>query len=246
MNRGLIRVGPFFTLLVFLFWGGQSTFSHAVEIQPQDNQHSGMVTDGNFIIYPQNRLGNGLYRDNNLLVSKTDQMIIGSQPVKGTESAVYLFQGRDQELGLGLVNGENEGMGRLKKVGKEFYEFSNYEIGYQRIFRILQGRIVPVLENLRTATGVTLSETHAVFYHITESSSSSNAEDNAKPKWNYRFRLHLVRLGEPQVVTLYQLPLEDQNAKLRISWKNEHELIHRKRDGSEETLNLQKISPGMF
>ena len=158
-------------------WAVYSSSLHAIEIQPRDEKHLGVVTEGDFIIYPQNRLGNGLYRDKILLISQTDQRIIGSQPIKGTKSVVYLYQDHNDEFGLGLINGENEGIGRLKKVGAEFYEFSNNEIGYQRIFRILKGRVIPVLDNLRTATGVTLSETHAVFYHITESSSSQKMDE---------------------------------------------------------------------
>ena len=229
-----------------MMWGLQGTSLHALEIQPRDEKHLGVVSEGDFIIYPQNRLGNGLYRDNILLVSQIDQSVIGSQPIKDTKSVVYLYQDQNDEFGLGLINGENEGIGRLKKVGAEFYEFSNYEIGYQRIFRILQGRLISVLENLRTASGVTLSETHAVFYHITESSSSQKMDEAEKPKWNYRFRLHLTRLGTPQVVTLYKVPLEDENVKLKLSWKDDFKLVHRKKNGSEDTYNLKKISPSMF
>ena len=173
--------------------------------------------------------------------SEADQQIIGSQSILGIESIVYLFRDVNGQEGLGLVNGINEGTGRLKKVGEEFYEFSNYEIGYQRIFRILQGKVVPVLEKLRTASGVTLSNTHAVFYHITESNNSSDNLTNSNPGWNYKFRLHLTRLGQSQMVSLYQINIVDQSPKLKLSWKNEFELIHRKKDGSEEIYNLQVI-----
>ena len=91
------------------------------------------------------------------------------------------------------------------------------------------GKVVPVLEKLRTASGVTLSNTHAVFYHITESSNSSDNLTNSNPGWNYKFRLHLTRLGQPQLVSLYQISIVDQSPKPKLSWKNEFELIHRKK-----------------
>ncbi|MEC8478682.1 MAG: hypothetical protein VXZ12_09085, partial [SAR324 cluster bacterium] len=59
-------------------------------------------------------------------------------------------------------------------------------------------------------------------------------------------RLHLTRLGQPQLVSLYQISIVDQSPKPKLSWKNEFELIHRKKDGSEKIYNLQKISPQMF
>ena len=240
------RIKTFLKWILLIHLGLLSTLIHAVEIQPRDSLHSGVVKEGDFTIFPQNRLGNGLYRNGTLMASEEDQQIIGSQPILGIESIVYLFRDVNGQEGLGLVNGINEGTGRLKKVGEEFYEFSNYEIGYQRIFRILQGKVFPVLEKLRTASGVTLSNTHAVFYHITESSNSSDNLTNSNDGWNYKFRLHLTRLGQPQLVSLYQISIVDQSPKPKLSWKNEFELIHRKKDGSEEIYNLQKITPQMF
>ena len=41
-------------------------------------------------------------------------------------------------------------------------------------------------------------------------------------------------------------PLEDENVKLKLSWKDDFKLVHRKKNGSEKTYNLKKISPNMF
>ncbi|MEC8183893.1 MAG: hypothetical protein VX208_02275, partial [SAR324 cluster bacterium] len=113
----------FWGIKTFLKWillinlGLLSTLIHAVEIQPRDSLHSGVVKEGDFTIFPQNRLGNGLYRNGTLMASEVDQQIIGSQPILGIESIVYLYRDVNGQEGLGLVNGINEGTGRLKKVG---------------------------------------------------------------------------------------------------------------------------------
>ena len=136
----------FWGIKTFLKWillihlGLLSTLIHAVEIQPRDSLHSGVVKEGDFTIFPQNRLGNGLYRNGNLMASKRTSRSSVPNLSSSIESIVYLYRDVNGQEGLGLVNGINEGTGRLKKVGEEFYEFSNYEIGYQRIFRILQGK----------------------------------------------------------------------------------------------------------
>ena len=96
------------------------TLIHAVEIQPRDSLHSGVVKEGDFTIFPQNRLGNGLYRNGTLMASEADQQIIGSQPILGIESIVYLYRDVNGQEGLGLVNGINEGTGRLKKSERNF------------------------------------------------------------------------------------------------------------------------------
>ena len=78
----------FWGIKTFLKWillihlGLLSTLTHAVEIQPRDSLHSGVVKEGDFTIFPQNRLGNGLYRNGTLMASEADQQIIGSQPIR--------------------------------------------------------------------------------------------------------------------------------------------------------------------
>ena len=62
-------------------WAHLGVSLHAIEIQPRDEKHLGVVSEGDFIIYPQNRLGNGLYLDNILLVSQINQRII-PEPIK--------------------------------------------------------------------------------------------------------------------------------------------------------------------
>ena len=109
-------IKTFLKWLLLIHLGLLSTFTHAVEIQPRDSLHSGVVKERDFTIFPQNRLGNGLYRNGKLMASEADQQIIGSQPIRGIESIVYLYRDVNGQEGLGLVNGINEGTGRLKKV----------------------------------------------------------------------------------------------------------------------------------
>ena len=189
-----------------------------VELHPRDATHRGVVDEGGFTFFPENRLGNGLYREGKLLASKTGRSIISAKLIRGTNSVVYLYTALSDELGLGLVNGMEDGTGRLKRVDTEFYEYSNQEIGYQRIFRVLNRQIIAVLDNLRTGTGVTLSDTHAVFYHIVDSSSIMVEGDSGEQVsvWNYKFRLHLARRGKPGVVNLYQFTIEDQSLRLNL------------------------------
>ena len=68
----------FWGIKTFLKWillihlGLLSTLTHAVEIQPRDSLHSGVVKEGDFTIFPQNRLGNGLYRNGTCLLYTSD------------------------------------------------------------------------------------------------------------------------------------------------------------------------------
>ena len=218
----------------------------AVEIFLRDPDHRGVIEFTPFQIYPENRVGNGIYLEKKLLDSHPQRVILNIVNIKDTDNHVYLYRGLNGVLGLDIVKNDTGEDVRFWKVDPEFYQYSNRTSGTRRVFRIFEDKIIPLLPNLRTGTGVAASQTHAVFYHITESSNSSDNLTNSNPGWNYKFRLHLTRLGQSQLVSLYQINIVDQSLKLKLSWKNEFELIHRKKDGSEEIYNLQKISPQMF
>ena len=220
----------------------------AAELHPRDENHRGLVQNGEFSYYPENRLGNGLYREGKLLASESGRLIVDALEIRDTNSVVYLYSDPSNELHLGLVNDEGDGIGRLKSVDAEFYEYTNNDIGYQRIFRLLNGSIVPVLEKIRTGTGVTLSDTHAVFYHIIKSGSTKVTTETGEEfeTWSFTFRLHLTKRGQKGVVTLFGMDVQDQMASLKLFWKDEHTLGVRKSTGMQMLFDLKNYAPKMF
>ena len=238
------RLTTIFLLLLFL----PGICIKATEIHNRDENHRGLLHKNGFSYFPENRLGNGLYREGKLLVSKTGNLIFDAIEIRNTNSVVFLYSDPNKNLHLGLVNGEGDGNGRFKQIDAEFYEYTNNDIGYQRIFRLLKGKIVPVLENLRTGTGVTLSKTHAVFYHIAESGTTiikTESGDETKA-WIFKFRLHLTKRGHNSVITFYGLPIEDQMPTINLFWKDENILVVQKSNGKQLLFNLRNLAPQMF
>ena len=220
----------------------------AAELHPRDKNHRGLVQNGEFSYYPENRLGNGLYREGKLLASESGRLIFEALEIRDTNSVVYLYSDPSNELHLGLVNDEGDGNGRLKSVDAEFYEYTNNDIGYQRIFRLLNGAIVPVLEKIRTGTGVTLSDTHAVFYHIIKSGSTKVTTETGEEveTWSFTFRLHLTKRGQKGVVTLFGMDVQDKMASLKLFWKDEHTLVVSKSTGMQMLFDLKNYASKIF
>lgn len=230
-------------VLCFLPW-----HASAVKFHNRDANHRGLVESGIFQIYPENQEGNGLYLNGLLIISKIDRTLISAKNIKNTSSTVYLYSDFNQELALGLADGPEDGKGRLRRVDAEFYEYTNYDLGIQRVFRLLNGRIYPVYENLRTAAGVTVSNTHAIFYHITESGKVEDALENGsvKSRWYFKFRLHLAKRGQPGVANLPGIRIENDSARLRLFWQNDHILGWRKNSGEIQFYDLRVYAPEMF
>lgn len=218
-----------------------------MEFYNRDAGHRGLVESGLFQLYPENQIGNGLYLNRNLLVSRHDQTVVSASKLKNTASTVYLYRDANRELWLGLVNGTGEGKGRLRRVDEEFYQYTNHDLGIQRVIRILNDKIKPLYENLRTTSGVTVSRTHAVFSHITESGNVS-ASDNLseEPRWYYKFRLHLAKKGRPGVIALPGIRIENESARLRLFWQQDHVLGWRRSNGEIKLFNLLEYAPEMF
>ena len=163
----------------------------AVEIFLRDPDHRGMIEFAPFQIYPENRIGNGIYLEKKLLDSHSQRIILNIVNINDTDNHVYLYRGLNGVLGLDIVKNNTGEDVRFWQVSSEFYQYSNRTSGTRRVFRIFENKIIPLLPNLRTGTGVATSRTHAVFYHISNSKNVTRVNQNGQETTNrvYTFRL---------------------------------------------------------
>ena len=134
--------------------------STAVEIFLRDPDHRGVIEFTPFQIYPENRVGNGIYLEKELLDSHPQRVILNIVNIKDTDNHVYLYKGSNGVLGLDIVKNDTGEDVRFWQVDPEFYQYSNRTSGTRRVFRIFENKIIPLLPNLRTGTGVALSLIH--------------------------------------------------------------------------------------
>ncbi|MDP6888200.1 MAG: hypothetical protein QGG68_08555, partial [SAR324 cluster bacterium] len=58
----------------------------AVDIFPRDLEHKGIIDIGPYQIYPENRMGNGIYYEKKLLDSHPQRVILNITSIKDTKS----------------------------------------------------------------------------------------------------------------------------------------------------------------
>ena len=220
----------------------------AVEIFLRDPDHRGVIEFDQFQIYPENRVGNGIYLEKKLLDSHPQRVIINIVNIKGTDNHVYLFRGSNGVLGLDIVKNVTGEDVRFWRVDPEFYQYSNRTSGTRRVFRIFEDKIIPLLPNLRTGSGVTVSKTHAVFYHISNSKNVTKVNQNGQETTNrvYTFRLHVIKRNLDSAVSLYNLPIKDANYLLKLVWENEHSVSYKLSNGKKHIIDLRKYAPSLF
>ena len=242
VKKSFLFIPIFFTLLT-----AENT-TGAVEIFSRDSYHRGVIEFAPYQIYPENRVGNGIYLEKKLLDSHPKRVIINIVNIKHTDNHVYLYRGLNGMLGLDIVKNNTGEDVRFWQVDPEFYQYSNRTSGTRRVFRIFEEKIIPLLPNLRTGSGVTPSKTHAAFYHISNSKNVTSINQNGQKttKRVYTFRLHVIKRDLEDLVSLYDLPIKDANYLLKLNWKNEHSLIYKLSNGKEYTIDLRKYAPSLF
>lgn len=220
----------------------------AVENFSRNADHKGIIDIGPYQIYPENRMGNGIYLDKKLLDSNPQRLILNITKIKNTKSYVYLFRGQNGELGLEIIKNDLDGDARFWKVDPEFYQYTNRTFGIQRVFRIFQNKVIPLLTQLRTGAGIATSANHAIFYHITESKDVTRTNSSGKIiiQKVYNFRLHLIKRNLEEIQSLLNLSVQDVSYRLKLKWVNEYSISYILSNGKKETVDLRKYAPKYF
>ncbi len=245
MNK-LIKKYFFIPSLITLLTSSNTT--GAVEIFLRDPDHRGVIEFAPFQIYPENRVGNGIYLEKKLLDSHPQRVILNIVNIKDTDNHVYLYRGLNRVLGLDIVKNDTGEDVRFWQVDQEFYQYSDRTSGTRKVFRIFQDQIVPLLPHLRTGTGVATSPTHAVFYHISNSKNITSVNQNGQETASrvYTFRLHVIKRDLEGAVSLYDLPIQDANYLLKLVWENEYSVSYKLSNGKKHTIDLRKYAPKLF
>jgi len=220
----------------------------AVESYSRDSRHRGVVELAPYQIYPENRMGNGIYLNKKLLASHPQRVIINIVSIKDTDSHVYLFRGKNGVLGLNIVKGETDGDARFWQVDQEFYQYSNNTTGIKRIFRIYRNDVHPVLPFLRTGSGVSTSATHAVFYHVVNSKEIKYIDAGGQEVTGriYTFRLHVINRKIEGFKSIFNLQIQDVSYSLKLVWENDHSVSYILANGKKHIVDLRKHVPELF
>ena len=235
-------------IFTFLLLITSANSSGAVEIFARDTEHRGVIDFAPYQIYPENRIGNGIYLDKKLLDSHPQRVILNIVNIKNSDNHIYLFRGLNGVLGMDIVKTNGDADVRFWQVDQEFYQYSDRTSGTRKVFRIFQDQIVPLLPHLRTGTGVATSPTHAVFYHISNSKNVTSINQNGHEITNriYTFSLHLVKRDLADIVSISDLPIQDVSYTLKLDWVNENSVSYKLSNGEKHIIDLRKYAPSLF
>ncbi|MBC8259032.1 MAG: hypothetical protein H8E38_08445 [SAR324 cluster bacterium] len=220
----------------------------AVESMSRDAEHRGVIELGPYQIFPENRMGNGIYLAKKLLDSHPQRVILKIVSVENTKSHVYLYRGQNGVLGLDIVKIKTDGDVRFWQVDPEFYQYSNRTMGILRVFRIFNGDIKPILSFLRTGTGIATSAKHAVFYHVSNSKDVTHTTESGQTITQrvYTFRLHVIKRGVEGFTSIFNLPIKDVNYRLKLVWEDEYTISYKLSNGKKFKVDLRKYLPKLF
>ncbi len=92
LNNKFLFISTVITLLT------SANTTGAVEIFLRDPDHRGVIEFTPFQIYPENRVGNGIYLEKKLLDSHPQRVILNIVNIKDTDNHVYLFRSAPSKI----------------------------------------------------------------------------------------------------------------------------------------------------
>jgi hypothetical protein len=224
---GLLLGVPFAVLL-----GGPAVAAEPLQTGPT---HRGVVTVGNYQIFPENRAGNGIYADNVLMLSLPGQTLldVGNLPPKGR----FVYMARQGETRtVGVRGGANDPPPRVTEVSPGYFYVVTVLDGaaYKKLYRVQGATLTDLLPLSKTADGVTVGEKGILFFHI----GKADEPDGANP--TFAIGVHLAVLGEARV---RHLPKALQNTlpTLKMKWLDDARFEFTLADGTSETLNTSQF-----
>ena len=235
-----VRMPLVLTFFLMLLLPGTSWGLEAFSRPQGQSAHLEM---GIFQIYPANRFGNALYLEQTLLKRFPERSVRAALNIRDDRGVLVLVEEQDGMRKLELIRSADDQEGRLRKGRGEFYEFADYKAGIQQVFRVQTDHIELLRPGVRTASGLTRNDTHAVFYHISE---SQEVEIAGQAKRRYTFRLHLVKRNAPGKVLLPKLRIQDTSARLRLGWRGPSILTATLSNGGVQEYDLRDYAPGFF
>ncbi len=146
-----------------------SLSAQAAQEFPGDPEHRGMVTIGDYQIFPENRPSNAVYQDNKLVFGVPGETLVQIIPLPLAGRFIYLTRDADGIARLGARLAKSEPEPRITAIGEAFYHAVMVMDGvvYKKLYRIQNDlSVVDLLTSSKTADGMTLGPGGVLFYHV--------------------------------------------------------------------------------
>jgi len=221
----------------------------AAEPLPTGATHRGLIAAGAYQIFPENRLGNGVYLDGKLLFTLPGQMVIGVAQIAPRGRTIYLARTGDGKRTVGVHTLPGDTAPRLVEPVKGYqYVTAGFDgQGFKKFYRVTDAAVADLLPTSRTADGLTVGARGILFFHVGISAAPAAAPgtvgapaaagEAAAPAGAYGVRLHWLN---PETGAVRHLGRTIYNSlpTLKLTWLDNGQFQYTLSDGKSETLNV--------
>ncbi len=185
-----------------------------------------------FQVFPDGKPGNTLYQNGKKIVSHQDLTLHFA--TEAPDGFVYFGTDEADEPVLGFAGNDDA---TFNALDGGYYELIAND-GKRKLYRLSgDSSIQNLLPKSNTASGLVYNQIDkAAFYHITKG-ETIEAEDG-KLKYQYTFRIHVVKDGDSKVVHLPET-VSDFKPKLRLNWIDQNTLQFTLSNNQKETIIIE-------
>ncbi len=186
-----------------------------------------------FFVFPENKIGNTLYRNKERIVSKDNLILIDIIEAPGG----YIFYGTNESVQpeLGFIGDPTV---KFETLEGGFYQLTTAKRKIRKIYRLTNNReIQSLLPKSNTASGLIYNKVDkAAFFHIAKGETVETEE--GKLRYLYTFKIHIVKNGIKKIIHLPEL-IGDYNSKLILEWKNKDTIQYKLSNNRLETVVIK-------
>jgi len=234
MNRAFRTLG-LLALSLLLPW-----LALAEQVFPTDTNHRGLVSFGTYQVFPENRLGNGVYEGQHLVFSAPAKSVISVLALPKAGRFIYFAKdsrGR-QELNIHVMPGDSQPT--VNEMPNGFYYVSAVLDGLmvKKLYRVgADNTINDMLPFSNTADGLTQGGKGIVFYHVSKPKENDPSASGDK---KFPIRLHLALFEENRVRHLAS-SIYNSQPSLKLSWKDNQTISIVGADGKVLSIPLTQF-----
>ena len=203
---------------------------------PTGPSHRGVVTQGAYQVFPENRPGNAVYGDGILLFSQPGLTVLDVMELPAKGRFVYVARDADQKRTLAVRTAGGDPAPRVTEVSKGYYFVVAVldGVAYKKFYRLTGNQLLDLLPSSKTADGLAVGEPGILFFHI----SAIERSEGETPK--YAIRVHLAAFGEERVRHL-TYPLSNAQPSITLKWLDPSRFQYTLADGRSETLSTAQL-----
>lgn len=234
-NAGLIFTAGLLILASGLGWG----WAGAAEQFPSSPNHRGIVAFDPYIVFPESRVGNGVYLEERLIFAAPGTAILDVLPLPVDGRFTYYAQDSEGTESLGAFISGGDTKPKVRKITRGVFHLSVSLQGvlYKKLYRVVEGKLLDLLPNSKTADGAVAGETGVLFYHV---ASTILEDEEGQPKSAFGLRLHLSLFEEERTRHLGYL-LVNGLPSIKMSWLDESKIEIVLADGRTQILSISQF-----